>query len=292
LHESAAITPGTALRKVTLPNKSILVEGAGTGAVQLQTKPESNIPVVGALFNHTVANLADKSTSTKRTGVVQVGTLRNAITLRPYPLPGAKTGAKKEWGIQANVNVKRLFSQASMHPALDSNGNPQVKTDDDWFAFETVDGAAKRGIKVSDIADSIFKRECGTQLLPIIPAGVMVQVKDQLRATAGLLEALPGDGDKATAKALSNMAQKPIKVAFVKPAPAGQRGFQAASLKDIQLPTATPFTSASLAKSMGKSPDTVHLEQNGSCTFTGPAARQYNNLLNRSNGVQPLKPGL
>lgn len=292
LHEDMQISPGNALSKVTLPNKAILVEGEGMGAAEIQTKPESDLPVVGGLFNHTVANWADKSTTVERTGVVQVGTLRNAVSLQPYELPGTKTGAEKKWGVQAKVNVTRLFSQASMKTARDENGDPKVNTDDDLFAMETADGAAERGVKVADIADSIFQKKCSEQLVHVVPAGVMVHVKDQINATVGLLKAMSGSREQATAAALAKMVRQPIKVSFVKPSPIGEGGLQPASVTDVHLSATATYTRDRLAKSMGKSPDNVRFGQTGACTFTGPAARQYNELLNKSRGIESANPGV
>ncbi len=293
LHEDVQVSPYNALKRITLPNKPILVEGEGTGTAEVQTRPESDIPVLGGIFNSTVAKVMDKKTSAEREGVVQVGTKRNAITLRPFKLPLSEDG-KQRYGIQANVDIKKLFSQVSMESARDKDGESKVNTDDDFFAFETVDGAAERGVNTADIADSGFKVACGKMLVKGLKAGVMVNVEDQINTARQLLEAMPGKREQTTAGLLKEMLQPDIKVNYVETY-RNRKGIVNTRIvagAAVQLPQETIYTSKGLAEKMGKSSDNVHVTQTGTCTPTGDALQQYYDILNKSNGIDTTKLGL
>jgi hypothetical protein len=269
------------LSKVTLPNTAILVEGTGSGTAQVNARPESNIPVVGSIFNHTLATLMDMNAYAKREGTVQIASKRNAISLSPVQAPTLVNGKTKSlWQIKARVNAQDLYTTSHMDYAVE-NGKKQLIPGKGLLAVPTIDGVSKRDGWVTNWADRSFQQACGQALTIDIPAGVEKHVRDEVNETAKLLDT-PGHRDSA--RLLRTLASRHVIVELYEMR-RGDNGLvepHTISPRDVALPEI--FNPVKVANEIHAAKGNVHFETGvKDCTFTGDAMKQQLQILGTPN---------
>ncbi|MGI9027903.1 MAG: hypothetical protein ACR2FM_03650 [Candidatus Saccharimonadales bacterium] len=295
VHEDTQISPENALEEITLPDMAILVQGKGTGATQVQARPSSDIPLFGAIYNGTLAKLQDKSTVVRRRGAVQVGTKRGAITLQPYDIPKTAGSEEKKYGARAEVNVGRLFSQVVAIADRDKNGEPKVDVDDDFLASESTEDGAKRGVTVSDVAEDGLRDSCSEVLKYALPAGVIDHVSNELQNAIDLVKAVDDPKKQSAATVLEEMTKHRIDVTFVETytTQTGSLSTRPVKVDAVRFSDDIKSPQKSLAKTFNTTPENIIVSQKGSsCALKGKAPKQFNDLLNKSNGTKPIEVGV
>ncbi len=172
VHEAVIITPENAIDKLSFPGKTIYVQGEGTGSAQVQARPQSDIPLIGSIYNSLYAPFQDKSTVVGRRAAAQIGTRLGAITKSLYEVPGTRADDKIQYGLQLNVNVAGLFTQVITEADRDADGKSKVDTDDDLLVRESRDDTANRGITVADLAGDEFRKSCSRKLKYVLPYSI------------------------------------------------------------------------------------------------------------------------
>lgn len=266
------------LQNVKKSKKSILIEGEGRSTAQVNVRSESNAPVVGGLYNATVAKGTDRKAVASRGGDVQVGVGRDAIKLEAYEL-SKEAGNGLKWGIRAKVEADKVFAQTANMRNLTKGGELQSTADNDFLSFGSDKGTAQRSGLAAELADTSLSDACGSALKATVPEGVEDMVRYQVGAGT-ILEDVPGH--QKSADLLKRLAKGPIDVVLT-----GSHG-QPVEPADISLPRSSPGKEA-VAGMLDTSPEDITMVSGAEeCRFTGTAFQDQLEILGLPDNRQGL----
>ncbi len=293
-HTELQAEANNVLYHVGTPDKTILVEGTGTGSAAIDLElGSSGVPVGSSLWNTFVAGFTKRTASATREGKVQIGSDKGAWTLSSY-FNNVKN-PDKQWGIQATVDADKLFLQrADMQYAANSSG----KRIPDGYDAELVklasvfgidSGMAERTGDVTTISDDVFEDTCGPALRSDIPTGVGTAVKAEVLNKAELFQTQP-DMQQA-AKKLAKMASLPVRVVIQRTRVDGhgQLLTQTIDPSAVALPQTASPTRQEIATVFHLPLKSVRVNATD-CYFTGPAIQDQEHILAQSaSSTTPTK---
>jgi hypothetical protein len=269
-----------AIEKVSLPDRTTLVEAQGKSSAKIGMEFDWSFPVLGWFWNHTAAKLTTMNASAQRYGDVEINAAQGAITLSPYHTN--THDPNRQWGITATVDPDKLSFGKDMNYVLDSSGQPEVQSNDGLLVrIAGVVGIssdqAKRVANTTTISDTSFEDGCGPALILDIQTGVMKSVRYYTDSVAGLLPPTP-EAQKS-ARLLKGMEQEPIHVVFQRQRVNhhGQVTTDNISPVEVTVPQQYVQTRQTIASTFHLSPNSVQFDTG--CYFTGPAITDQEQIL-------------